>query len=656
MNKELVRILVKNHAWITGFVILLIYAVTIAPNVLHIDSGELAAVQITLGIAHPTGYPLFTILGYIFSHIPIPVALIAKMNILAAIWCALGIVAFIFTAELILSNLTHFGIESKKERDSKKKKKKAQAEQTEPAEQKSILPQLSVWLVVFTAISAGFILALNRTYWMQSIGVEVYSLHALLIILIIFFLLKAYLNKFEEEPNDINWYIFSFVLALGFTNHMTTILILPGVAYLYFSSFGFNKSSFARIGRMLFIFVTTLVLIYAYLPIRALQGPFINWGNPVTFENILRHVSGKQYQVWIFSSTEAAKKNLAYFFNQLPIEYTLNLFFIAAGIIYSFFAARKIFILFVITFITTVAYSINYDIKDIDSYFLLAFISMAVFALFGLLLMFKLLRDKNLKYILPIGLAFIFTGVQFYVNFDEIDQSDNLTFKDYTQQILLTTGKNGMVLSYQWDFFISASYYFQNVDKMRTDVKIIDKELLRRSWYFVQLDRYAPAVMASIVPERDQFLRLLAPFEKEVPYDANSLELSYRNLMKKLIENNIDTRPVYVSVELAENEMKRGEFVLPEGCKLIPDYFFYRVVKDDKYYEAAAPPKKSIRFPKRMTYYHEFIYKTAASMLTQRIVYEMQHNKNDKARAYFNRLKENFPDYQLPKGLAESLN
>lgn len=654
MNREFVRALLRNHAWLTGVVILLIYAVTIAPNVMHIDSGELAAVQLTLGIAHPTGYPLFTVLGYIFSHLPMPVAQIAKMNILAAVWCAMGIVMFIYTAELILSNLSLFGIEKKNAKESKKKKKKSQDEAA-PEESKSIVPALSVWLVVFTAISGGFILALNRTYWMQSTSVEVYSLHALLIISVIFFLLKAYLNKYEEEPNDINWYIFSFVLALSFSNHMTSILILPGVAYLYFTSFGFNKSSFARIGRMLFIFFTTLVLVYSYLPIRALQGPMINWGNPVTFDNIIRHISGKQYQVWIFSSTAAAKKQLTYFFSQIPVEFTLNLVFIVAGVIYSFFAARKIFTLFIITFVSTVAYSINYDIKDIDSYFLLAFISMAVFAIFGLLLTYKLLRDKRLKYILPIVLVTVFTSVQFYVNFEEVDQSDNLTFKDYTQQILLTTGKNGLILSYQWDFFISPSYYFQNVDRMRTDVKIIDKELLRRSWYFEQLDNYSPKLMATILPEREQFLRLLAPFEQETPYDANALELSYRNLMKKMVENSLGDRPVYISMELAENEMKRGEFVLPEGCTLIPDVFFYRVVRDNKYYEASLPAKFLIRFPKQMTYYHEFIYKTTASMLTQRIVYEMQFNKTERAKIYFNRLKENFPDYPLPKGLAESL-
>ena len=64
---------------------------------------------------------------------------------------------------------------------------------------------------------------------------------------------------------------------------------------------------------MILFFIPVLVIIYSYLPISASQSPFLNWGNPIDFERILRHISGKQYQVWLFSSTEAAKKQFIYF-------------------------------------------------------------------------------------------------------------------------------------------------------------------------------------------------------------------------------------------------------------------------------------------------------------------------------------------------------
>jgi hypothetical protein len=48
--------LAKKYFYVlTGFIVFIIYLFTLAPSVVQIDSGELAAVQGTLGIAHPTG-------------------------------------------------------------------------------------------------------------------------------------------------------------------------------------------------------------------------------------------------------------------------------------------------------------------------------------------------------------------------------------------------------------------------------------------------------------------------------------------------------------------------------------------------------------------------------------------------------------------------
>ena len=76
----------KYYYLVTAFFVFIVYLFTLAPSVVQIDSGELAAVQATLGIAHPTGYPLFTMIGYIFSLIPLPFTKIFQLNILASIY------------------------------------------------------------------------------------------------------------------------------------------------------------------------------------------------------------------------------------------------------------------------------------------------------------------------------------------------------------------------------------------------------------------------------------------------------------------------------------------------------------------------------------------------------------------------------------------
>ena len=88
----MIKRLLNISPWLAGLITFIVYCFTLAPSVVHIDSGELAAVQATLGIAHPTGYPIFTIIGHAFLRLPIPGTVIFRLNLLCAVWCSLGVV------------------------------------------------------------------------------------------------------------------------------------------------------------------------------------------------------------------------------------------------------------------------------------------------------------------------------------------------------------------------------------------------------------------------------------------------------------------------------------------------------------------------------------------------------------------------------------
>lgn len=84
----------RNLFGIVSFVIpLVIYISTLAPTVYFIDSGELLTAAIKLTIAHPTGYPLFTIIGKVLSLLPLfePAY---RMNLVFAIVSAVGCFVF----------------------------------------------------------------------------------------------------------------------------------------------------------------------------------------------------------------------------------------------------------------------------------------------------------------------------------------------------------------------------------------------------------------------------------------------------------------------------------------------------------------------------------------------------------------------------------
>ena len=312
---------------------------------------------------------------------------------------------------------------------------------------------------------------------------------------------------------------------------------------------------------------------------------------------------------------------------------------------------EKFFVFNIIVFLSTILYSINYDINDIDSYFLLAYISLAFFAVFGIIQLLIFAVKNKMQVILPVSVLVLFLGLQFYSNYDEVNQRNNFVYEDYTKSILNTLPENSIIFSYQWDYFISASYYFQLVEGYRKDVVVIDKELLRRSWYYNQLTTNYPTLLSSIKPVVDQFIEALKPFEREEQFNANVLENLFRKIMTGLVSTNIDKHDYFIAPEVVDGEMKRGEFQLPEGYTLVPHLLLFKVVNTSDYVEAPLPEFK-IRYNKRDDKYITSLKGFVASMLIRRAMYELQFNKTERAKIYAMKAAADFPNITLPPALS----
>jgi hypothetical protein len=666
-------IIKKYYAAITSLFVFIIYFSTMAPSVLQIDTGELAAAQALPGIAHPTGYPLFTMLGWLFSLIPLPVSTIFQLNLFAAITTTVGVYFFIKSIYYILNN---FSVFEKSVRGSKSKKAKSGKKQVETGKAKSHSAASEVFSVnadsqslpMVFSIVGGLVLAFGKTVWFQSTSVEVYSLHLALISAALFTLLRAFggevtksqshevnspdvvTNKVTPKSQIFDWLVFAGVLALAFSNHMTTLLIIPATAYLFFVKFKFQKEGFITLAKMLLLFFPILILIYLYLPIRAGMNPEINWGNPIDLERILRHVSGKQYQVWLFSSSEAAAKNFGRFFSGLPSEFYLSLVAVLLGIFYLIQRSTKLLITSLLLIFGTVLYAINYDIVDLESYFLLAYIGMSILVVFGLMFVYE--RVNNLKITAAVGAVLVLSQIGF--TYGSVNQSGNLIFEQYTKAILKTAPKNSVIFSYQWDYFLSASYYFQFVENERRDVAIIDKELLRRSWYYQQLDNCYPWLTGSYKKEADVFKKEVVPFEKDLPYAAQVIEGAYKDVMLAILLKNYKDRPVFIAPELVDKELANKEFELPANMKLIPDLFFYRLTDNDDYIPAA-DPDFIYQSGGVNNIYIEQINALTGAMLLRRAQYELSYNKKERAKLYIDKVLKDFPGTTVPQEFLEKI-
>jgi hypothetical protein len=614
-----------------SIVAFLVYLRTLCPTVDFIDSGELATVASTLGIAHPTGYPLFTLVGWIFSHLPFGARVIYQLNMMAAILCSIALF-FLFRFFVLLLGET-----------LPRKKNIAITETVSPE---------TFWQVFLPSIGGVLILAFSETYWSTALSLEVYSLHILFLSLLLYLFTRAILME-QKERDDVAvkrihrsyWFGFAYIVGLAFTNHMTTILLAPAFLYYFFLVHGFGVLAWKRILKFAVFFLLGFS-VYLYLPIRSASNPIMNWGNPVDAERFLWHWTGKVYQVWLFASFENAAKQFKYFLDTLMGEFAyLPIFFAIMGSWSLGKTQKKLFQFLVLLFLGCVAYSINYDIHDIDSYFLLAYVVLASLIAIGLQFSFKKIQMSNgIK-----GTAVILVSLLPLVfNYQKVDASNQTLVEQYTKDMFDSIEPNGLVISYQWDYFISASYYFQKVESYRPDVTIIDKELLRRSWYFNQLATNVPEIVRRSQNEIKVFLKELYKFEHDLPYDSRIIESYYNALIHSLIEKNIHERPVYVTEEIEPQYW--------HGYQRVSAGLAYRLFPEDTLFRDLKFPNFSPVFPKRQNKYVEGIMRMYKNAYIKRIMYLYYFQKKEEAMKLLEKGKSLFPDFTEAIALEQRLN
>lgn len=512
---------------IFGFII---YALTAFQHLTYTDNGELAAVAVTLGISHPTGYPLFIILSHLWSILPFGLDIVYKLNLFSGFAISISLYFIYRIFEMILVSF-------------------------QAKESTNIILSSSLTLA----------LAFGNLIWQQAGNFEVYPLHILFLVLIINFSLKL-IYSFNEKT----LFILFFLLGLSFTNHLTTILIVPSMLFLLLFDTNFKIRSLERkvylIGFGLFFLALS---IYLYLPIRASMQPLFNWGDVSrSWDKFLYHVSGKQYQVWMFTGTEAMKANLAKLPEILWGQFQFLLFPIVLGLYYAFKKSRYIFTFLLIAALTTTFYSINYTIHDIEPYFNLLIISLGVFSVYGMILLIK--RNSYVKYV-----PFLIFFSLFITNYKSNDDSENNIVEVYTHNMVDLLEPNAVILSAQWDFWVSAFWFEQFIENRRKDVIVIEKEILRRTWYPKQLLQWYPTLNSS-KPELDRYMPQLMLFEAEKPYNQIEIQESFVSLLKSFIERNIDKRPIYLTLDVmqTEPELMKSYILKPEGLA-------FRVYKEE---------------------------------------------------------------------------
>ncbi len=601
-----------------------IYIFTMSRSVPYIDGGELTTDLWTLGIAHPTGYPLFTMLGYLFVHIPIFREVAMRANLFAALCTALaaGIFYLVFSrAQIVLAPLNNG------EEKSQKASKGGNEQSRQPAGQNE-------FVLRWSSVIAGFVLVFSRTFWDQSTSIEVYPLQ-----LVLFSLIMLVWLGFYSEPVKSRAILAGLVLGLGFTNHMTTVLTLPAIAYLVVSRY---RQTRFNLKALYFIIIGGFIpsLLYLYLPIRAAQHPLMDWGNPDNLQRFIWHVTGKQFRTWMFSSFEVFQHQIGTFFNSLYGEFRVSIVLVIVGIFVSIFSCRRLFWWALLLIIGDLIYAANYNIHDISSYFLLSYISLALFAAIG----FRYLLDRctTRSWWRPwmIVVLVIFPAVSTLANFSAVDESNDYSVEMYTGDILTSLPRNSVVLSFQWDDFVSASLYYQHVDSVRPDIIVIDKELLRRSWYAAQVHQRFSFLFPKSDPAYAAYQDNLRLFENNLPYDANSIEHTYSDFIREIISGGLRTgRDVFVGPEI-EDQYLYGYTKVPYGL-------MFELTTDTNYVSLSPEGLDGFRAAKQINNdYTRQILGFYTRMFLARAQYEYGHKHLRRTLAWIDRSLQVDPSLQ----------
>ena len=235
-------------AALTGAIVLAIYLATLSPTTAFWDTSEYIAAAKVLGIPHPPGNPLFTLLAHTWGLLPLSASYAARINIFAALTSA-GTAAFWFLVA-----------------------------------ERWLQPVVPVrWARYASAFGGTLVGAMSWTVWNQSVVNEKVYTVSLLFIAMVAWLTVRWADLEPGPRRDRQLVLIAYLLALTTTNHMMGVLVISLVGVYVLLT---DWRSLLKPNVIVGIVVAGLVGIsinYIYLPMRAAQYPPINEGEPVGF-------------------------------------------------------------------------------------------------------------------------------------------------------------------------------------------------------------------------------------------------------------------------------------------------------------------------------------------------------------------------------------
>lgn len=516
---------------------LIIYVLTLCPTVYWDDAGELIAAAYTLGIPHPPGHPLFVIIGKLFTLIPLG-SIAARVNFMSAFFGAAGC---LLVYKIIIERL----------------------------EERPWSPAAATGGALFFAFAP--------TVWEQATVAETTTLHC-------FFMMLLTLLAFRLSSGKIIWRdearslcLLAFLYGVSLTNHVAGIFFFPSFAYILILKF--RRRLFAPklfIGMSASFFVGLLV--YAYLPIRSLMDPAIDWGNPENLRNFLWVITAEQYSPSLIAKPNvfAIAGNLALRGRDLLHQFTV--LGCALGLVGAWKLARreKQVVVYSLLVIAALFYT-GLNTAFISAYFVPALALMSVWIGVGLSEAFvwipslmERIKAVSLRAAAKRGLCVVLAAgfmLPLGMHYGEMDRSGHEYALRYGEELLESLPENAAFFTTD-GYALFILWYLIYCENKRPDVMVVEPTWLA-----------ANMALASQVIEQYPDLALPDP-ETVAAYTADATEPELRRylIIKSILDATYEDRPVYWGMIQKDIPFLRN--LIPDG--IVFRYSASPVVLDDE--------------------------------------------------------------------------
>jgi hypothetical protein len=430
------------------------------------------------------------------------------------------------------------------------------------------------------------------------------------------------------------------------------------VAVIVYRTQGARFFATRRLAYAALISIGALVVVYAYLPFAASRSPVINWGHPRSLQEIWWHITGRQYRVFLTFTPAMMGKQFVelcvlavreFGVSWLPLSLLVGF----TGMVTAFKKDRTAFWFLLLIILGNLAYDLNYEIaEDKDAYYLPVFVAIAIATGLGIRWLIQSLVSKPLlaarPFLVSVAVVLLICAVAVMGNGPFNNRRQDFIAHDYVENLLSTIAPNGLLLTLDWQV-VSPMLYAQEIEQLRPDVKVVDINLLRRSWYFDYLKHAYPGLIERSREKIDAFIENLKEWEQDPAAFARSpaltqkISAAFLEMIQAMVTNESRVAPVYMTNDLLSSDSVNGELTrwLNQKYQLVPQGLVFNLSEDRNFRDLPDVPLQTrgladgmLRFEKDDVVKIK-ILPAYTRMLTNRGRYLELFNQHDRAATAF---------------------